>query len=120
MFQPGGSQPNILQWVSVFIDFDDVCTADYGSINYDSKTMLCVNEPGKDSCQGDSGGPLVCNDNLKLRGIVSWGIGCANPNYAGVYTRVLHYGDWIKANDAIYFRPTILLLTFLTAFQFLF
>ena len=43
---------------------------------------------GKDSCQGDSGGPLVCNDNLKLRGIVSWGKSCADPNHARVYTSV--------------------------------
>ena len=27
---------------------------------------------------------------------MSWGQSCAHPNYAGVYTRVAHYVDWIK------------------------
>ena len=73
---------------------------------------------GKDSCQGDSGGPFACNN--KLTGIVSWGAGCADPDYAGVYTRVANYVDWIEANDAFNFQPAILLIAFLATFQFLF
>ena len=35
-----------------------------------------------------SGGPLFDKDNDALVGIVSWGIGCANEKYPGVYAQV--------------------------------
>ncbi|XP_031327502.1 trypsin alpha-like [Photinus pyralis] len=48
--------------------------------------MLCFRSPGKDSCQGDSGGPLVVDG--KQVGIVSWGYGCGDMEYPGVYSNV--------------------------------
>ena len=47
------------------------------------------------SSQGDSGGPVVCK--RKLKGVVSWGKGCAKPGFPGVYTEVCRYTDWIKS-----------------------
>jgi len=58
--------------------------------------MLCAASPGKDACQGDSGGPLYDAKKNVLIGIVSWGIGCANPNYPGVYARISEAIDWIE------------------------
>ncbi|XP_033642455.1 mite allergen Der f 3-like [Asterias rubens] len=68
-----------------------------------SGNMFCAAAPGKDSCAHDSGGPAVIgyNENMHvngvtLAGIVSWGFGCADPVYPGVYTRISKYCDWIS------------------------
>ncbi|KAM3606205.1 uncharacterized protein V6R79_012510 [Siganus canaliculatus] len=64
-------------------------------------TMFCAGhlQGGVDSCQGDSGGPLTCkqNETSVVYGLVSWGDQCGRKNKPGVYTRVLHFADWIKS-----------------------
>jgi len=59
--------------------------------------QICAADPGQDSCQGDSGGPLYDKDNGVVVGVVSWGLGCASPGSAGVYTNISHFTEWIKS-----------------------
>jgi len=65
-----------------------------------TENMLCAGymEGGKDTCQGDSGGPLVCKqgDTWLQYGVVSFGEGCALPNFPGVYADVVHFLPWIQ------------------------
>lgn len=55
--------------------------------------------------QGDSGGPLIFapqeEDRFYLGGIVSFGYKCADPDFAGVYTRVAAFTEWISQNTKL-------------------
>ncbi|KAJ8959740.1 hypothetical protein NQ314_006165 [Rhamnusium bicolor] len=89
----------ILQVVDVPIVSQEDCQAAYSPFGGISDSMLCagyLEEGGKDACVGDSGGPLVV-DGL-LSGIISFGIGCAEPKYPGVYTSVSDLADWIRTH----------------------
>merc|ERR1712180_432125 len=97
----GGNTPSVLMKVSVPVVSDEECRDAYGASEIlDSMICAGLKEGGKDSCQGDSGGPFVCEDtgSRYLAGIVSWGYGCARPNYPGVYTEVSYFVDWIMTN----------------------
>lgn len=77
------------------------CKEAYGDIL--TKNMFCagvLKKGDKDSCQGDSGGPAV-NRVKRLVGIVSFGKGCAKPDYPGVYTKVSKYINWIKKHSDV-------------------
>jgi secreted trypsin-like serine protease len=82
----GQTLPTNLLKVSVPVVSRADCRADYGTSAITDR-MFCAGQGGKDSCQGDSGGPIV-NSAKGLVGVVSWGNGCADPNYPGVYTRL--------------------------------
>lgn len=95
-----GSPSDILRKVDVPVTADDACAESYRE-SFDVATMVCagLEEGGKDSCQGDSGGPLVgvaADGTRKLIGIVSWGQGCAEPNFYGVYGRVSAFHDVLQ------------------------
>ncbi|XP_053533028.1 uncharacterized protein LOC108277243 [Ictalurus punctatus] len=92
--------PGTLQEVEVPIVSNSYCANRYGTGSI-TNNMMCAgfSQGGKDSCQGDSGGPLVVkvNGTWVQAGIVSFGNGCALPNFPGVYTRVSQYQDWINS-----------------------
>jgi hypothetical protein len=95
----GGSMPDRLQQVDVSIVSRTSCQSAYAGETITSG-MFCAGSPGRDSCQGDSGGPAVVDggDEPVLTGVVSWGYGCADARYPGVYARVANYRDWIAGN----------------------
>ena len=102
--------PFELHAAEVFRVTDSACSTAYASVDaeIDPNSMLCAgaldngnpNDPGGgvDTCQGDSGGPLVARttptaltaspEPWRLTGVVSWGEGCAEPGFPGVYSRL--------------------------------
>ncbi|KAI4578763.1 hypothetical protein MJT46_000131 [Ovis ammon polii x Ovis aries] len=97
--EDGGDASPVLNHAAVPLISNKVCNHRdvYGGII--SPSMLCAGylKGGVDSCQGDSGGPLVCQERRvwKLVGATSFGIGCAEVNKPGVYTRITSFLDWI-------------------------
>merc|ERR1712058_90803 len=93
----GGSLARTLMKVDVPVVSDDDCRDAHGQ-NDIADSMICagLDAGGKDSCQGDSGGPFMCGSGLD--GIVSWGYGCAQPGFPGVYTQTSYFVSWINSH----------------------
>jgi hypothetical protein len=90
----GDSRSDTLREVNIDRIADSVCGAgsSYGK-DFHPETMVCAGEMagGQDACQGDSGGPLVTpigGGIFRLIGDTSWGFGCGEPDFPGVYGRV--------------------------------
>lgn len=90
--------PSRLQQVDLTVTSQSSCNTAYGGDI--TANMICAASPGKDTCQGDSGGPLFASNHaggVIQVGITSFGIGCAEAAYPGVYTRVSRYNDWVRS-----------------------
>ncbi|HZI16230.1 MAG TPA: trypsin-like serine protease [Myxococcus sp.] len=97
----GGSSPDTLQTVDVGILSNTSAQSSYPNETI-TADQLAAASPGKDSCQGDSGGPLTVlkGTTRVLAGVVSWGYGCADARYPGMYARVSSFESWINSTIA--------------------
>lgn len=90
-----------LQQAEVPIVANEVCNAPQSYNGTILDTMLCAGFPqgGVDTCQADSGGPLLVPSGagFALAGITSFGQGCAQPNFYGVYTRVSSFVGFVQS-----------------------
>jgi trypsin len=106
----GGDLPDTLQEAQVPIVADSVAAAAYPN-DFENKTQIGAGYPqgGVDTCQGDSGGPLLVPDaatsTLRLAGDTSYGNGCAEPGFPGIYGRLgdTTLREWVRsvAPDAV-------------------
>jgi secreted trypsin-like serine protease len=104
--------PKVLQEAKVPIVKDEDAAAAYPYLvdgvdplfgGFESQTQVAAGfaQGGTDTCQGDSGGPLLvpASNGMRLVGDTSYGSGCAQPGFPGVYGRL---GDdtmreWVRS-----------------------
>lgn len=92
----GGSSSNQLRTATVPTVSNSSCGGAYGS-RFIASNMVCAGytSGGTDTCQGDSGGPFLIGG--VLAGITSWGEGCADADYPGIYTRLTTFSSLVTA-----------------------
>jgi secreted trypsin-like serine protease len=107
-----GEQPDVLQEARVPIYADRNTAKAYPYLvdgvdplfgGFESGTQLGAGfqRGGVDTCQGDSGGPLLAPTAAAMRlvGDTSYGAGCAEPGFPGVYGRLADttLREWIRS-----------------------
>jgi secreted trypsin-like serine protease len=109
--EEGGDSPDVLQEAQVPIVADSDAAEAYPYLingvdqvfgGFENRTQVAagfLGRGGVDSCQGDSGGPMLVSSGTgwRLVGDTSYGIGCGEPDFPGVYGRVADttIRDWI-------------------------
>ncbi|BFZ02559.1 hypothetical protein BsWGS_05598 [Bradybaena similaris] len=97
----GTGDSSVLNQVMLPIISDDSCSSpDWYWTHFIPQQSFCAGYEagGRDACQGDSGGPLICkrNDTWFIQGISSWGSGCAEYKWPGIYTNISMHINWIR------------------------
>ncbi|XP_072172586.1 uncharacterized protein [Diadema setosum] len=110
--QGGRMLPDTLQKAVVNLLPYEYCNSTESYNGTLTENMICAGyERGRiDTCQGDSGGPLTCEGDdgrWHLVGATSFGEGCAQPNFPGVYARISQYQSFITAVVSGAIRPGI-------------
>lgn len=110
--ESGGDSPDVLQEARVPIVTDEYAAEAYPYLvegvdplfgGFESETQVAAGYPegGVDSCQGDSGGPLLVSagSEMRLVGDTSYGVGCGEPGYPGVYGRLADdtLREWVRS-----------------------
>ncbi|XP_046632772.1 mucin-2-like isoform X2 [Daphnia pulicaria] len=93
----GRSFSKVLLKADVIIRDNSFCKSRHDSF-FIGADMLCASASSAHTCQDMSGGPLFVNG-VQV-GIFSWGNGCVDSNFAGIYTRVTNYLGWIATTKA--------------------
>nr|CAH0107898.1 unnamed protein product [Daphnia galeata] len=98
----GGDSPNELRQNTVQVIPMEDCKKKYEKTIFTIlNQQVCASAAGKDTCQGDSGGPLVVQSKgagspWTQVGVVSYGLGCADRRYPGVYASTTFFRNWIN------------------------
>jgi secreted trypsin-like serine protease len=106
--EDSGTFPTDLYEVEVPIVSRSICEAIYGTDF--TQNMICAgySQGGSDTCRSDSGGPLMgiqYGEYVQI-GLTSWGVGCAQPELYGIYTRLSNFESWINSYTGNTSYPT--------------
>ncbi|XP_046648748.1 trypsin alpha-3-like [Daphnia pulicaria] len=87
----------ILLQAPVSIISNSECSSKYQFKIYDNSLCASAGSQEGITCHDDSnGGPVIVEG--RQVGIMSWGKGCMDFNYPGIYMRTTSFMNWIKSN----------------------